>query len=120
MGERIGRWEVVPNSNLDAIQTYNKMHAGYLVQMERDRSLKRKWRRLMKIFNSTKPKFSHLFQFVALLVNFLHRSKKNLTYEMVGEHLFDLVDHTWEISNYKSKQALTFSWNSSSKLPIIF
>jgi hypothetical protein len=34
--ERIGRWEVVSNSNLDAIQTYNKMHAGYLVQMERD------------------------------------------------------------------------------------
>jgi hypothetical protein len=34
--ERIGRWEVVPNSNLDAIQTYNTMHVGYLMQMERD------------------------------------------------------------------------------------
>lgn len=34
--KKIGRWEVVPKSNLDAIQTYNKMHARYLVQMERD------------------------------------------------------------------------------------
>jgi uncharacterized membrane protein YbaN (DUF454 family) len=73
----------------------------------------------MKRFNSTKPKFSHLFQFVVLLANFFHRSKKNLTYEMVGEHRFDLANHRWEISNYKSKQALTFSLNSSSKLPII-
>jgi hypothetical protein len=74
----------------------------------------------MKRFNSTKPKFSHLFQFVALLANFLHRNKRNLTFEMVGEHLFDLADHKWEISNYKSKQALTFALNSSSELPLIF
>ncbi len=74
----------------------------------------------MKRFSSTKPNFNHLFQFVALLANFLHRKKRNLTYEMVGEHLFDLADHKWEIYNYKPKQALTFALNSSSKLPLIF
>ncbi len=74
----------------------------------------------MKRFSSTKQKFSHLFQFVALLVNFLHKNKRNLTYEVVGEHLFDLADHKWEISNYKPKQALTFALNSSFKLPLIF
>jgi hypothetical protein len=39
---------------------------------------------------------------------------------MVGKHLFDLVDHIWEISKYKSKQALIFALNSSSKLPLFF
>jgi hypothetical protein len=27
--KRIGRWEVAPNSNLDVIQAYNKMHVEY-------------------------------------------------------------------------------------------
>jgi len=27
--KRIGRRELAPNSNLDAIQAYNKMHVGY-------------------------------------------------------------------------------------------
>jgi hypothetical protein len=49
--------------------------------------LKRKWRKLLKRFDSTKSKFNHLFQYVVLFFNLMHRKKKDLTYEVIGEHL---------------------------------
>jgi hypothetical protein len=43
------------------------------------KGLKRKWEGLMKRFVSTKPKFNHLFQFVALFTNFPHKRRRDLT-----------------------------------------
>jgi hypothetical protein len=37
--------------------------------------LKRIWKRLMKKFDNTKPRYSHLFKFGTLLTNFLHRRR---------------------------------------------
>jgi hypothetical protein len=30
---RIGKHEIIPNANMDAMHPYNKMHAGYMVQV---------------------------------------------------------------------------------------
>ncbi len=93
---RIGRREVAPNSDLDVIQSYNKMHVGYQMQVEWGIGcLKRKWRRFVKRFDSTKSKFNHLFQCVVLLTNFLHRKKRDLTYEVIGEHLPNPTNYGW-------------------------
>jgi hypothetical protein len=94
--KRIGRWEVAHNSNLDFIQSYNKMHARYQMQVEWGiGGLKRKWKKLMKIIDSTNSNFKYLFQYVALLANFLHRRKRDLTYEVIGEHLLNPTNYGW-------------------------
>jgi hypothetical protein len=87
---RIGRREVAPNSNLDVIQSYNKMHVGYQMQVEWGN-----WRRLVKGFDSTKSKFNRLFQYVVLLLNFLHKRKRDLTYGVIGEHLPNPTNYGW-------------------------
>jgi len=64
------------------------MHAGYRVQVEWGiGGLKRKWKRLMKRFDNTKPRYSHLFKFGTLFTNFLHRRNMDLTYEVISDHL---------------------------------
>jgi hypothetical protein len=74
------------------MQTYNKMHASFKVQMEWGiGGLKKKWRCLMKRFDSTKPKYAHLFQDVAHLNNFLHMRCMDLTYEVVGDLIINLA-----------------------------
>jgi hypothetical protein len=57
--------------------------------------LKRKWRRLMKKFDSTKPKYAHLFRTTALLTNFLHMRCMDLTYKVVGDLIANTVEHGW-------------------------
>jgi hypothetical protein len=57
--------------------------------------LKRKWRRFMKRFDSTKSVYSHLFKFGALLINILHKRRMDLTYKVIGDHLPNLEDHGW-------------------------
>ncbi len=49
--------------------------------------LKRKWRRLMKMFYSTKPKYIGLFIVViaAILIIFLHICEIDFTFEVIGE-----------------------------------
>jgi hypothetical protein len=56
---------------------------------------KRKWRRFMKRFDSTKPKYSHFFKFGTLLTNFLHRRRMDLTYEVISDHLPNPYNHGW-------------------------
>jgi hypothetical protein len=55
--------------------------------------LKRKWRWLMKRFDSTKQKYIVLFRVVAILTNFLHRCQMDFTFEIIGELLPNLADH---------------------------
>jgi hypothetical protein len=72
------------------------MHVGYKVQMEWGiGGLKRKWRRFMKRFDSTKPKYSYLFKSGTLLTNSLHRRNMDLTYKVIGDHLPNLQYHKW-------------------------
>jgi uncharacterized protein YejL (UPF0352 family) len=48
------------------------------------------WRSL-----STKPKYAHLFQATIFLINFLHETRMDLTYEVVGDIITNLVEHGW-------------------------
>jgi hypothetical protein len=105
---------------MDIVHANNKMHVGYRVHVEWGiGGLKRKWRRLMKSFDSTKPIYSHLFKYGALLTNFLHRRRMELTYKVIGD-IF-LILKTMDglgTSNYMCRQALTCAINSSSKIII--
>ncbi len=72
--KRIGKCEIGSNVDLDVIRTNNKMHVRYKMRMEWGiGGLKRKWRWLMKRFNSTKPKYTVLFRVTTILTNFLHK-----------------------------------------------
>jgi len=63
-----------------------KMHVGYRVRLEWGISgLKRKWRWLMKRFDSTKPKYIVLLKATTILTNFLHKRQMDFTFEVTGE-----------------------------------
>ncbi len=49
----------------------------------------------MKKFDSTKPKYAHLFRTTALLTNFLHMRCMDLTYKVVGDLIANTVEHGW-------------------------
>jgi hypothetical protein len=58
----IKSWELALDDDHVIAQTYNKMHAGFRVQVKWGIvGLKRKWRHFLKKFDSTKPKYAHLF-----------------------------------------------------------
>jgi hypothetical protein len=82
---RVGRREIPEGSDMEAVDLYNKMHAGHRVQVEWGiGGLKRKWKRFMKRFDSTKPRFPHLFQAGCIMTNFLHRRRIDMNLEVVG------------------------------------
>jgi hypothetical protein len=54
--------------------------------------LKRKWRRLMKRFDDTKPRYSHLFESRIILTNFLPKRRMDFTYEVIGDQFLNLED----------------------------
>ena len=77
--------ELEENQDETAVNAYNKMHTGYKVRVEWGiGGLKQQWRRLMKRFDATKPKFHHLFRSAAIFTNFLHRRRKDLSFAIVG------------------------------------
>ncbi len=90
---KIGKHEITPN-----VEGMQCMHTTKRMLVRRCRwngGLKRKWRRFMKKFDSTKLRYSHLFKSRALLTNFLHRRRMDLTYEVINDHLPNLEDHEW-------------------------
>ncbi len=92
---RIERWELA-NVNHVAMRTYNKMNASFRVQVEWGiGELKRKWKHLMKRFDSTKPKYAYLFWATIFLTNFLHGIHMDLTYEFVGDQIVNVIAHGW-------------------------
>jgi hypothetical protein len=73
------------------------MHASFRVQMEWGiGGLKRKWRRFMKRFDSTKPKYAHLFQVATLLTNFLDMRHMDPAYKVVGDLIVNLASRGWD------------------------
>jgi hypothetical protein len=72
------------------------MQASFRVQVKWGiGGLERKRRCLMKRFDSTKPKYAHLFRVATLLTNFLHMRRMDLTYEVVGDLIINPAEHGW-------------------------
>jgi hypothetical protein len=57
--------------------------------------LKRKWRWLMKRFDSTKLKYTILFKTKVIFINFLHRRQMDFTF-VIGEQLPNLANNEWD------------------------
>lgn len=90
---RIGGREIDPCSEA-VIDAFNSIHAGQRVCVEWGiGGLKRKWKRLMKRFDSTKPKFTFLFHSGCLLTNFIHRRRRNMAIDIGAQ---DGDDGGWE------------------------
>jgi hypothetical protein len=49
----------------------------------------------MKRFDSTKPKYAHVFWGVTLLTNFLYRRRMDLTYDVVSDQIANWATHGW-------------------------
>ena len=81
---RVAPRELEENHDETAVNAYNKIHACYRVRLEWIiGGLKQKWRRLMKCFDAAKPKFHHLFCSTAILTNFLHRRRRDLSFAIL-------------------------------------
>ena len=64
---RIQGHEIGDGISQEVVDTWNKMHAGYRIQVEWGiGGLKQQWRRLMKRFDNTRPQYQHLFDAVVL------------------------------------------------------
>ena len=60
------------------VDAWNKMHAGYRIQVEWGiGGLKQKWRRLMKRFDNQCPRFSLFLEAATKLTNFLYQRRMN-------------------------------------------
>jgi len=70
------------------MHAYNKMHVNYKVQIEWGiGGLKHKWRKFMKIFDSTQPKYNHLFKATIILTSFLHKHHLDFIVEVISNHI---------------------------------
>jgi hypothetical protein len=70
------------------------MHVEYRMQVEWGiGGLKRKWKWLMKKFDSTKLKYIILFKVTIILTNFVHRHKMDFTFEIICKQLPNFTDH---------------------------
>jgi hypothetical protein len=90
MGEEIfamhqlGRQKLAPRHHSEA------MHVNYKVQIKWGiGGLKRKWRKFMKIFDSTKPKYNHLFKATIILTNFLHKHCLDFIVKVINNRITD-------------------------------
>jgi hypothetical protein len=69
----------IPVESQAVMEAFNKVHAGVRVQVEWGiGGMKRKWKRMMKTFDATKPKFTIIFKSACILTNFLHRRRMNM------------------------------------------
>ena len=88
---RLGERQIPPGQDLEVIDAYNKMHAGYRIAVEWGiGGLKRKWKRMLKTFDCTQQKFPHLFQSAATLTNFIHRRRMNMHVE-IGDNPENII-----------------------------
>jgi hypothetical protein len=88
----LGKHELTPRHDQNAINVYNKIHVGYKVKVEWGIGrLKYKWRQLMKHFDFTKSKYNHLFCAILILTNFLHKCRMDFTYEIIDNQIENLA-----------------------------
>ena len=78
---RVDRREIPDDADeneLSSIEAYNKMHAGYRIQVEWGiGGLKCKFKRMMKGFDASRDKFPLMFQAAAIFTNFHHRRRQD-------------------------------------------
>jgi hypothetical protein len=90
------RQKLALRHDLEAMYAYNKMHVRYKVWAEWGiGGLKRKWKKLMKRFDSTKPKYNHLFRTIIIFINFLYMHHLDFTTKVIGNHIINLVNYGW-------------------------
>ena len=93
---RLRRQEQNLLADNDVINAYDNMHVGFRVQVEWGMGgLKRKWKRLLNRFDSTKSKYIFLFNAACYLTNYLHRRSQDFTYH-IEEHNDDENDDGWD------------------------
>jgi hypothetical protein len=63
--KHVGRKELALNANQNAFKTFKKMNVEWGTG-----ALNGKWKCLIKQFNSTKPKYTHIFQAITLFTCF--------------------------------------------------
>lgn len=82
---RVGVHEIPLGANAGAIHAYNAMHAGRRIKVEWGiGGLKCKFRRFLKPFDNTRPRFNHMFISAAILTNFLQRRRMVLEFADMG------------------------------------
>ena len=82
---RIDGREHVLNSG-EAIRAYNQMQSGKRVKVEWGiGGVKMHWRCLQGRFRRSRRLFSLVFRTCCILTNFLHRRRRNMSMEVVGE-----------------------------------
>jgi hypothetical protein len=92
---RVDRREIPADAEeeLSAIDAFNKMHAGYRIQVEWGiGGMKRKFKRLMKGFDASKDKFPLMFKAAAILTNFIHRRRRDF-HSQIDE---DQIGNGWQ------------------------
>jgi hypothetical protein len=50
----------------------------------------------MKIFDSIKQNYNHLFKSTTLLTNFLRKCHQDFTVEVIGEHQDYFIEYEWD------------------------
>jgi hypothetical protein len=84
----LGRCELAPRHDFDAINAFDKMHVGYKISVEWGiGGLKRMWKVLMKKIDSTKGEYNHFFPIITIVINFMHRHRMDFTYEVIGDQI---------------------------------
>ena len=82
---RVDHREIAADGDMRLIDGFNALHAGRRVQVEWGiGGLKRKWRRFMKKYDLSHDKFPVLFHAAAILTNFIHRRRKDMTGEVAA------------------------------------
>jgi hypothetical protein len=94
---RVDRREIPEGSHVEPTDLYNKMNAGHRVKVEWAKGgLKRKWRRFMKRFDSTKPRFTHLFHAGCINTNLLRRRRMDMNFGVTGMQQQMAQDIRWD------------------------
>ena len=104
---RVDRREIPEDADeneLSAINAYNKMHAGYRIQVEWGiGGMKRKFKRMMKGFDASREMFPIMFRGAAILINFIHRRRLDFSID-VGEYRADDGDNIgWDGDYLRSR-----------------
>jgi hypothetical protein len=94
---RVGTRELSEDGDAAFVKAYNKMHAGNRVRVEWGiGGLKQKWRRLMKRYDATMPKYNDLFTSCCLMTNFIHMRRMDYSEEIIGGRNNDVDAHGWD------------------------
>lgn len=84
----LGRWEIAPRHDLEVVHAYNKMHEGYKVWVEWGIwRFQAQMEKPIKRFDSTKPKYNHLFKAIVIFINFIHMSHLYFIIKVIGNRI---------------------------------